>query len=94
LFWPKVLWDFASSRLDVLVRPFPYLQAANILCGCLGLLHVIARALFQHQKLLYAPALTVALYSMNGAAAILLYQGTNAALYYLIGIVIFLCSYA
>ena len=28
--WPKVLWDFISPSINVLVKPVPYLQIANL----------------------------------------------------------------
>ncbi|KAI9732891.1 MAG: hypothetical protein M1834_003831 [Cirrosporium novae-zelandiae] len=92
-FWPKIFWDFLTKTLDGAVKPAPILQIINLLLGLFVLawewpLKYIAgtwihRSIEARLILLPLPSL----------AAVLLYQGTNSALYYLIGIGVYFWAY-
>lgn len=88
-FWPKVFWDFATKALDPLVRPVPVLQTANLLNALAVLFwewpHHVALRLPWHQSH-YSHIMGLLLASIP---AILLYQGTNAAIYYVIAAFVF-----
>ncbi|KAI0836089.1 hypothetical protein F5Y06DRAFT_305436 [Hypoxylon sp. FL0890] len=82
--WPKILWDFATKSLDVLITPFPLLQTANLLCAVSVFawewpLNCLARLRIHRSA--KARVITLLLVALP---AILLYQSTNAALYYII----------
>jgi len=87
--WPKIFWDFATKSLDPLVRPVPVLQTANFLSALAAFLwewpHPIASRLRCHQLDLFH---VVGLLSA-AVPALLLYQGTNAAVYYVIAAVVY-----
>jgi len=84
-FWPKIFWDFLTKNLDGAVKPFPTLQIINLVFGLLGLawewpLKFIADTGF-HRSI----ECRLVVYPLSALAGALLYQGTNAALYYVIG---------
>jgi hypothetical protein len=84
-FWPKIFWDFLTTNLDAAVKPIPILQIINLTFGIAALayewpLGFIAGTAYHRNiefRLMVFPLLAL--------AAAVLYQGTNAALYYLIG---------
>lgn len=90
IFWPKVFWDIWTKSLDGAVKPFPVLQILNILFGLLGLaweypLPIIIPNSSFHRSI----GARLAIYPFSVFMAILLYQGTNAAIYYLVGIAVY-----
>ncbi|KAI9893844.1 MAG: hypothetical protein M1814_005397 [Vezdaea aestivalis] len=85
-FWPKLFFDFLTKTLDATVKPYPILQSVNLLCGLLGFalewpLSFVAGS-FLHRSIEFR----LLFYPFSALSAILLYQGTNAALYYCIGV--------
>lgn len=92
-FWPKVLWDFSTTVLDPLVKPFPFLQIANILVGLAvvgyewPIKFIAGHA--AHRNII--PRAVV--YPLCSFVAVLMYQCTNPAIYYLIGTAIYLWAF-
>lgn len=88
-FWPKVFWDVFTKTLDNAVKPFPVLQIINLLAGGLVLSWEwpLSSRLFRNVKarLYVLPMVSI--------VAALLYQGTNPALYYIIGACIYFWGY-
>ncbi|RMZ76402.1 hypothetical protein DV737_g4859, partial [Chaetothyriales sp. CBS 132003] len=85
-FWPKVLWDFLTKNLDGAVKPFPTLQIINLLFSLVALawewpLMPLVKAFPAGHRSIEARLVVLPL---SALAAILLYQATNAALYYII----------
>jgi hypothetical protein len=83
--WPKIFWDFSTTVLDPLVRPIPFLQITNVLLGLTVIafewpLTYLTRTTF-HRNIL--PRILV--YPICSFAALLMYQSTDGAMYYLIG---------
>lgn len=92
--WPKVFWDFISKNLDAAVSPIPVLQALNLLMGLIGLawewpLRPLAGSL-PHRSI----EIRLVVYPLSALFAALLYQGTDPALYYLIGIGVYFWAYS
>lgn len=93
-FWPKIFWDFITLALDPAVKPAPILQIINLLMG-IGMfalewpLPLLAGSGF-HRSL----EVRLALLPLTALAAVLIYQGTNAALYYLIGMMVYFWAYS
>ena len=89
-FWPKIFWDFATTNLNGAVKPFPYLQIVNTVFSLIGLsfeypLPLVTRFLPSlHRNI----ELRLVMYPLFALACFLQYQGTNAGLYYLIGVVV------
>lgn len=93
-FWPKIFWDFITLTLDAAVKPAPILQIINLIMG-IGMfalewpLPLLAGSGF-HRSL----EVRLALLPLTALAAVLIYQGTNAALYYLIGMIVYFWAYS
>lgn len=93
-FWPKIFWDFLTTNLDGAVKPFPSLQIINLVLGIamLGLewpLGFLAGSTFHRSlelRLIVIPLLAL--------ASVLIYQGTNSALYYIVGLVMYFIAYS
>ncbi|KAF7715841.1 Uncharacterized protein PECH_006013 [Penicillium ucsense] len=92
--WPKVFWDFISKNLDAAVAPVPVLQTLNLLMGLVGIawewpLRPLAGSLL-HRSI----EIRLMVYPLSALFAVLLYQGTDPALYYLIGIGVYFWAYS
>jgi hypothetical protein len=93
-FWPKIFWDFLTKNLDSAVKPFPILQIINVICGLVMLawewpLGIIAGSAMHRSieaRLVVLPLVAL--------AAALLYQATNPAIYYTIGMVVYFWAYS
>ncbi|KAE8444578.1 hypothetical protein EG329_014409 [Mollisiaceae sp. DMI_Dod_QoI] len=93
-FWPKIFWDFLTKNLDPAVKPLPILQSINLLFGLIMLawewpLGLIAGSAMHRS--IEARLVVLPLVALAGA---LLYQGTNAAIYYTIGMVVYFWAYS
>ncbi|KAL2885916.1 hypothetical protein HOO65_070378 [Ceratocystis lukuohia] len=93
-FWPKIFWDFLTTSLDSAVKPVPILQIANIVFGIFMFalewpMPLIAGTGFHRSiefRLAFLPLVIL--------AAALLYSATNAALYYLVGMVAYFWAFS
>jgi len=93
-FWPKIFWDFLTKNLDLAVKPLPILQIINLVFGIfmfawewpLGFLAGTAIHRSIEARLIALP--------LAALAASLLYQATNPALYYSIGMVVYFWAYS
>ncbi|KAK5074172.1 hypothetical protein LTR64_006682 [Lithohypha guttulata] len=87
-FWPKIFWDVLTKNLDAAVKPYPVLQSINLFFAIIALvmewpLPLVTRFLPSVHRSIEA---RLVIYPLAALSALLLYQGTNAGLYYLIGI--------
>jgi len=93
-FWPKIFWDFLTKNLDLAVKPFPILQIINLVFGIfmiawewpLGFLAGSAIHRSIEARLIVLP--------LAALAASLIYQATNPAIYYTIGMVVYFWAYS
>ncbi|KAF4782200.1 hypothetical protein CPAR01_14607 [Colletotrichum paranaense] len=93
-FWPKIFWDFLTKTLDPAVKPVPVLQIINLLMALfmvalewpLGFIAGSAIHRSLEFRLIILPLTTL--------AAALIYQGTNSALYYIVGLVVYFWAYS
>ena len=95
-FWPKIFWDFLTKNLDMVVKPFPILQIINLVLGFIALawewpLAPVVRMLPGLHKSMEA---RLVVYPLSALAAAIMYQSTNAALYYIIGVVIYFWAFS
>lgn len=86
--WPKIFWDVLTKNLDGAVKPVPVLQTLNLLLGLICLawewpVPLVTRFLPGLHRSIEA---RLVVYPMAALVALLLYQGTNAGLFYLIGV--------
>jgi hypothetical protein len=94
-FWPKIFWDFLTKNLDGAVKPFPTLQIINLVMALIGLawewpLAPVVKMLPGLHKSIEA---RLVIFPLSALAAILLYQATNAGLYYIVGVVIYFWAF-
>jgi len=93
-FWPKIFWDFLTKNLDGGVKPIPILQVMNLLFGLfmlawewpLGALAGTAIHRSIEARLIALP--------LAALAAALMYQSTNPAIYYTIGMAVYFWAYS
>jgi hypothetical protein len=93
-FWPKFFFDFLTKNFDAAVKPVPILQVLNVIIALVCLAYewplrwVAGSNLHRSMvaRLLWLPLATL--------SAVLLYQTTNAALYYLIGCGVYFWAYS
>jgi hypothetical protein len=93
-FWPKIFWDFLTKTLDGAVKPIPVLQIINLLFGLFMValewpLGFIAGSTI-HRSLEFR----LAILPLTALSAALVYQATNAAIYYMIGMVVYFWAYS
>ncbi|KAG0638588.1 hypothetical protein HOY80DRAFT_1001695 [Tuber brumale] len=94
-FWPKIFWDTWTKSLDQAVKPVPALQTLNLLMGIIGVCWEYPLPLFIPNTALHRSiAARLTIYPLSVLCAALLYQGTNAAIYYLVGILIYFWAYS
>ncbi len=92
-FWPKIFWDFSTKALDPLVKPVPVLQAVNLLAGLAMLALELPLDLVKGSSIHRSIPFRLAVLPLMTLPGILLYQTTNAVLYYLIAEVIYFSAY-
>ncbi|TVY45116.1 hypothetical protein LOCC1_G002606 [Lachnellula occidentalis] len=93
-FWPKIFWDFLTKNLDGAVKPIPVLQTINLISGLvmlawewpLGFLAGTAIHRSIEARLVALP--------MCALVAALIYQATNPAIYYVIGMGVYFWAYS
>lgn len=95
-FWPKIFWDFLTKNLDGAVKPFPVLQIINLLLGIIAFawewpLAPVVKMLPGLHRSMEARLVVYPLCALAGA---ILYQGTNAAIYYLVGVIVYFWAYS
>jgi len=95
-FWPKIFWDFLTKNFDGAVKPVPALQIINLIFGITGLLWEWPLQFwgFPDSKVHRSFEARIMLYPLFALAAMLMYQSTNPAIYYMIGVVIYLWAYS
>ena len=93
-FWPKVFWDFLTKNLDGAVKPIPVLQILNLLLGILGLVWEWPLRFVAATTIHRSIAARLAVYPLSALMAVLLYQGTDPAIYYLVGVAVYFWAYS
>ncbi|EEH33593.1 hypothetical protein PAAG_04643 [Paracoccidioides lutzii Pb01] len=93
-FWPKVFWDFLTKSLDGAVKPVPVLQILNVLFGLLCLAWEWPLKPLAGTAMHRSIEMRLLVFPISTLCAILLYQGTNSAIYYLIGMIVYFWAYS
>ncbi|KAH8747963.1 PRO41 protein [Diaporthe sp. PMI_573] len=92
-FNPKVFFDFATKRLDIIVRPVPILQTVNLMLSLLIIAiempvqRTVGKAIKNSFKARFIAIPIIA------CLAMLQYQAADSAIYYLIGLSLYISSY-
>jgi len=76
------------------VKPFPALQIINLILGLIGLAWEWPLKFIAGSNLHRSIEARLAIYPLNVVAALILYQGTNAGLYFLIGLGVYFWAYS
>jgi hypothetical protein len=92
-FWPKIFWDFATKNLDGAVKPIPILQIINLLFGLFCLAWEWPLGWLSGTAMHRSIEARLVVFPLSALAALLLYQGTNAGLYYLIGMGVYFWAF-
>ncbi|EKG18226.1 hypothetical protein MPH_04529 [Macrophomina phaseolina MS6] len=93
-FWPKIFWDFLTKNLDGAVKPVPALQIINLLLGIFGLAYEWPLSFLAGSSFHRSIETRLIVYPLSALVALLLYQGTNAGLYYIIAIIVYFWAYS
>lgn len=93
-FWPKIFWDFTTKTLDSAVKPIPILQIINLIFGLLLLALEWPLTFIAGSSLHRSLEARLAFLPMTALAAALIYQGTNAAIYQVIGLGVYFWAYS
>ena len=93
-FWPKVFWDFLTKNFDGAVKPVPILQTLNIICGLTAFAYEWPLKWIGGTGLHRSIEFRLILFPLFAAAGVMMYQSTNAALYYLIATAVYFWAYS
>jgi hypothetical protein len=92
-FWPKFLFDFMTKNLDGFVKPIPYLQIINLFFGIIGIIYEWPLPLVAGTSVQQSIEARLFWLPLASLFAVMLYQATNPALYYLIGTAVYFWAY-
>jgi hypothetical protein len=93
-FWPKIFWDFLTKTLDSAVKPAPILQSINLVFGLILLAWEWPLGFIAGTSIHRSLEARLAFLPLTALAAALIYQGTNAAIYQLIGLGVYFWAYS
>ncbi|KAL2207272.1 hypothetical protein CC79DRAFT_1271963 [Sarocladium strictum] len=93
-FWPKIFWDFLTKTLDGAVKPIPVLQTINLVFGLFMLALEWPLSFMAGSTLHRSLEFRLAILPLTALSAALLYQATNPAIYYLVGMVVYFWAYS
>ena len=93
-FWPKFFFDFLTKNFDSAVKPVPILQVINVVIAIICLAYEWPLRWVAGTHLHRSIVARLLLLPLATLSAVLLYQTTNAALYYLIGCGIYFWAYS
>ncbi|KAI5927777.1 hypothetical protein F4810DRAFT_281438 [Camillea tinctor] len=93
-FWPKIFFDFLTKTLDPAVKPAPILQIINLIMGIAVLAWDYPLSFVAGSSIHRSLEARLAAFPLMALASVLLYQGTNAAIYYLTAMVVYFWAYS
>ena len=93
-FWPKIFWDFLTKTLDPAVKPAPILQTINLIFGLILIAWEWPLGFLAGSGIHRSLEARLAFLPLTALAAALIYQGTNAAIYQVIGLAVYFWAYS
>jgi hypothetical protein len=93
-FWPKIFWDFLTKNLDLAVKPLPILQIINLVFGIFMFAWEWPLGVIAGTSLHRSIETRLVILPLTALASALLYQATNPAIYYTIGMVVYFWAYS
>ncbi|KAL8814333.1 MAG: hypothetical protein Q9223_006435 [Gallowayella weberi] len=96
IFWPKIFFDFLTTNLNPAITPIPFLQILNLLLGLLALCweYPVKYFAFPDTAMHRSIEARLAVYPLSSLASLLLYQGTNPGIYYLLGMGVYFWGFS
>jgi len=93
-FWPKIFWDFLTKTLDGAVKPIPVLQILNLVFGLAMLALEWPLSFIAGSAIHRSLEVRLAILPLVALVAVLMYQTTNPAIYYMVGMVVYFVAYS
>ncbi|KAF7905567.1 uncharacterized protein EAF01_006088 [Botrytis porri] len=93
-FWPKIFWDFLTKNLDGAVKPLPILQIINLVFGLFMLAWEWPLGFLVGTSFYRSIEARLVILPLTALASALLYQATNPAIYYTVGLVVYFWAYS
>ncbi|RYO89056.1 hypothetical protein DL764_008634 [Monosporascus ibericus] len=93
-FWPKIFWDFLTKSLDGAVKPVPALQTINLIMGIMMLAWDWPLPWIAGTSIHRSLEARLAVLPLVALASVLLYQATNAGIYYMVAMVVYFWAYS
>ncbi|RYP92746.1 hypothetical protein DL770_001135 [Monosporascus sp. CRB-9-2] len=93
-FWPKIFWDFLTKTLDGAVKPVPALQTINLIMGIAMFAWDWPLPWIAGTSIHRSLEARLAVLPLVALASVLLYQATNAGIYYLVAMVVYFWAYS
>jgi len=93
-FWPKIFWDFLTKNLDFAVKPLPILQIINLVMGIFFFAWEWPPGFIAGTALHRSIEARLVLLPLTALASALLYQATNPAIYYMVGMGVYFWAYS
>ncbi|KAI0383920.1 hypothetical protein F5Y04DRAFT_23916 [Hypomontagnella monticulosa] len=93
-FWPKIFFDFLTKTLDPAVKPIPALQIINLIFGIFIFAWEWPLGLIAGSSIHRSLEARLASFPLASLAAVLLYQGTNPAIYYIVAMAVYFWAYS
>jgi hypothetical protein len=93
-FWPKIFWDFLTKNLDFAVKPLPILQIINLVLGIFFFAWEWPLGFIAGSALHRSIEARLVLLPLTALASALLYQATNPAIYYTVGMGVYFWAYS
>lgn len=93
-FWPKFFFDWLTKNFDGAVKPIPILQIINLVFGIIGLMYEWPLGFVAGTSIQRSLVVRLFWLPLTALTAVLLYQGTNAAIYYMIGYSVYMWAYS
>jgi len=93
-FWPKIFFDFLTKNLDGAVKPIPILQIVNLVLGIVILAWEWPIGFIAGKALHRSIEARLVVYPIAALSAALLYQATNPAIYYTIGMGVYFWAFS
>lgn len=91
--WPKIFWDFLTHDLDRAVYPVPALQIVNLILALLIIAWEWPLSIVAGTEMHRSIKARFWILGSTSLATTFIYQATNPAIYYSIGLGVYLWAY-
>jgi len=92
--WPKIFFDFLTKSLNPIVMPIPILQSINLVMGFGMMAWEYPIKPLAGSSIHRSLEARLAVLPLAALASVLMYQSTNAAIYYVTAMVIYFWAYS